>query len=120
MANRVSVAPQMLRWARGRSGRSTEELEQRFPKLSEWEAGEGQPTSRQPQDYAQATYTPVGFLFLVQPPEEQLPIAYFPALNLRAHADSRSSGHDPRLQTAARPAPGVRRGERQWPSAARR
>jgi hypothetical protein len=77
MANRVSVAPQMLRWARGRSGRSTEELEQRFPKLSEWEAGEGQPTSRQLEDYAQATYTPVGFLFLVEPPEEQLPIAYF-------------------------------------------
>jgi len=77
MANRVSVAPQMLRWARRRSGRSAEELERRFPKLSEWEAGEGQPTSRQLQDYAQATYTPVGFLFLVEPPEEQLPIPYF-------------------------------------------
>ena len=45
MANGVSVAPQMIRWARERSGRSAEELEGRFPKLSEWETGEGQPTS---------------------------------------------------------------------------
>ncbi len=77
MANRVSVAPQMLRWARERSGRSAEELERRFPKLSEWDAGEGQPTLRQLEDYAQATYTPAGFLFLVEPPEEQLPIPDF-------------------------------------------
>jgi Zn-dependent peptidase ImmA (M78 family) len=77
MANRVSVAPQMLRWARERSGRSIQELERRFPKLSEWEAGEGQPTLRQLEDYAQATYTPVGFLFLIEPPEEQLPIPDF-------------------------------------------
>jgi hypothetical protein len=81
MANGVSVAPQMLRWARGRSGRSAEELEGRFPKLSEWEAGEGQPTSRQLEDYAQATCTPVGFLFLVELPEEQLPIPYFRMLS---------------------------------------
>src|SRR5580704_12718579 len=77
MANRVSVAPQMLRWARERSGRSAEELERRFPKLSEWEAGEGQPTLRQLEDYAQATCTPVGFLFLVEPPKGQLPIPEF-------------------------------------------
>jgi transcriptional regulator with XRE-family HTH domain len=63
MANGVSVAPQILRWARERSGRSAEQLEQRFPKLSEWEAGEGQPTLRQLEDYAQATYTPVGSSF---------------------------------------------------------
>jgi hypothetical protein len=77
VANGVCVAPQLLRWAREHSGRSVEELERRFPKLSEWEAGEGQPTLRQLQDYAHATCTPVGFLFLVEPPEEQLPIPAF-------------------------------------------
>jgi hypothetical protein len=80
MANGVSVAPQMIRWARERSGRSAEELEGRFPKLSEWEAGEGQPTLRQLEDYAQATCAPVGFLFLAEP-EEQLPIPYFRTLS---------------------------------------
>ena len=77
MANRISVAPQMLQWARKRSGRSVEDFVGRFPKLAEWEAGEGLPTLRQLEEYAQATYTPVGFLFLAEPPEEHLPIPDF-------------------------------------------
>jgi Zn-dependent peptidase ImmA (M78 family) len=77
MANRVSVAPQMLRWARARSGRSIAELVKRFPKLPDWEAGTALPTMRQLDDYAQATYTPVGFMFLSQPPVETLPIPDF-------------------------------------------
>ncbi len=77
MVDRVSVAPQMLAWARMRSGRSVEDFTRRFPKLGEWEAGERLPTMRQLEDYAQATYTPVGFLFLPEPPEERLPIPDF-------------------------------------------
>ncbi len=77
MANRVSVAPEMLQWARERSGRSVEDFAGRFPKLADWEAGEAQPTMRQLEDYALATYTPVGFLFLTEPPEEKLPIPDF-------------------------------------------
>lgn len=77
MIDRVSVAPQMLAWARMRSGRSIEDFARRFPKLSEWEAGESLPTMRQLESYAQATYTPVGFLFLPEPPDERLPIPDF-------------------------------------------
>lgn len=67
----------MLAWARRRSGRSVEDFASRFPKLGEWEAGESLPTMRQLEGYAQATYTPVGFLFLPEPPEERLPIPDF-------------------------------------------
>ena len=77
VAYRVSVAPQMLPWARNRSGRSVEDLASRFPRLAEWEAGESLPTMRQLEDYARATYTPVGFFFLANPPEEKLPIPDF-------------------------------------------
>ena len=77
MAGRVSVAPQVLRWARDRSGRTVEDLARRFPKLEEWESGETQPTMRQLEDYAHATYTPVGFLFLQEPPHEELPVPDF-------------------------------------------
>ncbi len=77
MANRVDVDPAMLTWARKRSGRSTEVFASRFPKLSEWEAGESLPTMRQLEGYAQATYTPIGYLFLPEPPEEYLPIPDF-------------------------------------------
>jgi Zn-dependent peptidase ImmA (M78 family) len=77
MVSRVSVAPRMLRWARERSGRSLDDLEHRFPKLREWESGHAQPTMRQLDDYAAATYTPVGYLFLAEPPHEELPVPDF-------------------------------------------
>lgn len=75
MANRVAVAPQMLRWARERSGRSPDELK-KFP-VEAWESGDRQPTMKQLEDFAKATYTPVGFLFLAEPPHEELPIPDF-------------------------------------------
>jgi Zn-dependent peptidase ImmA (M78 family) len=75
MASRVSVAPQMFRWAVDRSGRSAEDLA-KFP-LAEWEAGTAKPTMRQLEDFARATYTPVGFLFLDEPPQEVVPIPDF-------------------------------------------
>ncbi len=75
MASRVSVAPQMFRWAVDRSGRAAEDLA-KFP-LAEWEAGTAKPTMRQLEDFARATYTAVGFLFLDEPPQEVVPIPDF-------------------------------------------
>jgi Zn-dependent peptidase ImmA (M78 family) len=80
VAERVDVAPHMLRWARQRSGKSVAELTRRFPRLADWEAGTITPTMRQLDDFAQATYTPVGFLYLPQPPVETLPIPDFRTL----------------------------------------
>ncbi len=71
---RAPVSPHVLAWARERSGLGVEELETRFPKLAEWESGERTPTLKQLEDFARATRTPVGFLFLPEPPEEQVPI----------------------------------------------
>ena len=73
--NRVGVRPALLRWARARSGRSAEELQRRFPKLEAWEVGSVLPTLKQLEDFARATYTPIGYLFLREPPDEELPIA---------------------------------------------
>jgi transcriptional regulator with XRE-family HTH domain len=67
----------MLAWARRRSGRTVADLSKRFPRLAEWEAGDREPTMRQLEDYAQATYTPIGFFFLPEPPVEELPIPDF-------------------------------------------
>ncbi len=68
------VAPRLLVWARERSGLSVDDLTHKFPKLAEWESGEWAPTLKQLEDFARATHTPVGFLFLPEPPEEQVPI----------------------------------------------
>ena len=75
--NRVAVKPDLLRWARERSGRSAESLTRKFPKLEAWERGETQPTLRQLEHFAKATFTPVGYLFLEQPPVERVPIPDF-------------------------------------------
>ena len=72
--NRVAVKPEMLRWARERSGLHAISLRGRFPKLELWESGELSPTLKQLERFAKATYTPVGFLFLQEPPVEGIPI----------------------------------------------
>lgn len=74
---RVDVNPQLLVWARQRSGLAAQDLAARFPALTEWELGARQPTFKQLESYAQATHTPIGFLFLPQPPRERVPIPDF-------------------------------------------
>lgn len=72
---RVPVKRALLRWALDRSGRPEEEITARFPDLPAWEAGDKEPTLGQLQDFAAATRTPFGYLFLDELPEEALPIA---------------------------------------------
>ena len=74
---RVEVRPELLRWARERAGFSIAGLTRRFPHLEAWERGEVRPTLKQVEGFAKATYTPVGFLFLEEPPIERVPIPDF-------------------------------------------
>lgn len=74
---RIPVNPELLIWARERARLDTLALAGRFPKLSEWEAGEVQPTLRQLENFARAVHVSVGYLFLPTPPEEPLPIPDF-------------------------------------------
>ena len=75
--NRVSVRPEMLRWALERAGLDVYKLTPRFPKLPAWEIGEEKPTLKQLEAFAKATHVPFGYLFLPEPPEERIPIPDF-------------------------------------------
>ena len=75
--NRVEVKPELLRWARERAGFSIGALEGRFPKIKDWERGGVHPTFKQLERFAKATFTPIGFLFLQEPPVEKIPIPDF-------------------------------------------
>lgn len=78
--NRVAIAPELLHWACERSGKAMDVLALRFQKLPEWASGETQPTLKQLESFAHATYTPIGYFFLPEPPVESLPIPDFRTL----------------------------------------
>ena len=74
---RVAVEPALLRWARERAELDIAQLSRRFPRLEEWESGAVQPTLNQLEDFARATHAPIGYLFLPEPPVENVPIPDF-------------------------------------------
>ena len=79
---RVAVKESLLHWAMERSGKSAEELAkmQGMRKIKEWMSGDLKPTLRQLEKFATATSTPFGYLFLSDPPKEQLSIPHFRTL----------------------------------------
>ena len=74
---RVSINPELLQWARVRSGIDRKDLEAKFHKLPEWESGKTRPTLNQIKSFAGAVHVPLGYLFLSSPPEEPVPIPDF-------------------------------------------
>ena len=58
---RIAIQPGMLQWACERAGFVIADLEHRFPRLSAWESGKAQPTLKQVEAFAKATYTPIGY-----------------------------------------------------------
>src|SRR5882672_161722 len=80
---KVTVAPQLLRWARERASLATADLAGRLG-LKEERVLEWEQTGRLPLSHlerlASRTYTPIGYLFLPAPPQESLPIPDFRTL----------------------------------------
>ena len=77
---RVTLQPAVLRWARERAGLDVVKLAAKFPvrpeRVTDWETS-GSITMAQADKLARCTYTPVGYLYLSEPPEDRLPIADF-------------------------------------------
>ena len=75
------VSPSVLYWARWRRGLEAPELAAKLNVKPEaiiaWEVGDRRPTFRQAQQLAQALYIPLGYLFLSEPPIQELPIPDF-------------------------------------------
>ncbi|MBC8624246.1 ImmA/IrrE family metallo-endopeptidase [Bacillus paralicheniformis] len=76
MTVRVQIKPELLKWAYNRTIKQ-DKLHNKFPKLDEWLNGNIKPTLKQLEEYANATSTPLGYLFLEKPPVEQLPIPHY-------------------------------------------
>lgn len=76
----ITLQPRVLRWARERAGLDHEQLAANLKvqaqDIAEWEHT-GRLTFDKVDDLAKHTYTPVGYLYLSEPPEDSLPIADF-------------------------------------------
>jgi Zn-dependent peptidase ImmA (M78 family) len=77
MTVRVEVAPEVLQWARARSGFDDDTWESRFTDFDAWVAGGKQPTAKQLQSFATKAHVPFGYLLLAEPPHEEIPIPDF-------------------------------------------
>ncbi|NAX23654.1 ImmA/IrrE family metallo-endopeptidase [Vibrio sp. V39_P1S14PM300] len=79
MAEQALINPRIVTWARQRAGLSEDALARKLNvknvgKVVEWESGETRPTFKQAQNIANVTNIPFGYLFLPEPPQEELPI----------------------------------------------
>ena len=76
----ITLQPAVLRWARERARLDVAELARKVgvrpERVTEWEMS-GAITVVQADKLAHRTYTPVGFLYLDEPPEDRLPISDF-------------------------------------------
>lgn len=94
-ATKVRVRPELLRWARARAALGQEQLAERVglvrDRVTEWEET-GEIEFAHLERLANKTHTPVGYLFLPEPPDEELPVADF-----RRPADVRDRAPSPDL-----------------------
>jgi Zn-dependent peptidase ImmA (M78 family)/transcriptional regulator with XRE-family HTH domain len=74
----ANINPEMLIWARERSGFSVSQFAKKMSKteerLLEWETGQRLMTFKQALAFAEKAYIPFGYLFLPEPPVEELPL----------------------------------------------
>lgn len=77
MTVRIDVAPEVLRWARTRSGIDDETWTTRFKDYNAWMNGDKKPTAKQLQTFATKAHAPFGYLLLSEPPVEEVPIPDF-------------------------------------------
>ena len=77
---KITLQPEVLRWARERAGLSVGDLAKktkvRPERAQDWEVS-GTISIAQADQLARVTHTPLGFLFLTEPPKDVLPIADF-------------------------------------------
>lgn len=77
MKGELNIPADMLTWAVARAGYDLAEFVTKFPRLEKWLNGEKNPTFKQLEMFSKKVYLPLGYLFLPEPPRENLPIPFF-------------------------------------------
>lgn len=74
MVAKITVNPELIRWAVDRSGLSLSDFKE---PVQEWISGDSQPTVRKLEGFARKAMVPFGYLFLSSPPQESIGIPDF-------------------------------------------
>ncbi len=78
MATRLeNINRENLKWAITRAGNELEDFFVSNPDVKEWIEGKKFPTIKQLEKFTQKVYVPFGYMFLKEPPEEEIPIPFF-------------------------------------------
>jgi len=77
MATEININPNMLTWAIARAGYVVDEFLEKFPNVKKWVELIKKPTVKQLEDFAHRVHIPFGYLFLPEPPKENIPFPFF-------------------------------------------
>ena len=85
MSTTLNIKPDLISWAISRAGYEHGEFFEKFPRAQSWLKEEKSPTLPQLRDFAKKAHVPFGYLFLPEPPEEDLPIPFFRTVGGETH-----------------------------------
>lgn len=77
MGTEININPTMLTWAIARAGYVVDDFLVKFPYVKKWVEQIKKPTVKQLEDFARRVHIPFGYLFLQEPPKEQIPFPFF-------------------------------------------
>jgi IrrE N-terminal-like domain len=93
---RVEVKPELLRWARARSGLDFDTLAHRFPRLADWESENARPTQRPVEHVPIPDFRTVGNRRIEHPSPDLLDAIYICQQRQEWYRDfARSQGEEP-------------------------
>ncbi len=74
---RVNINSNLIEWAILRAGHEVQEYLLENPKVKEWLTKTKKPTVKQLEDFSRNVHVPFGYLFLKEPPREELNFPFF-------------------------------------------
>lgn len=77
MKTEVNVNANMITWAIARAGYELQEFAARFPRVQDWLDNKKKPTVKQLEEFSHRVHIPFGYLFLNEPPKENIPFPFF-------------------------------------------
>ena len=78
MSTRIeNINKNIIEWAIVRNGNSLEDFYYQNPNVESWVKGEKYPTVKQLEDFTHKVHVPFGYMFLENPPIEDIPLPFF-------------------------------------------